>query len=316
MSQPLRIVFMGTPEFAVPSLEALVAAGHAPAAVVTSLDTPGSRRKPPTSPPVKQAAERLGIERILQPDSVRSPEFADQMAALKADLIVVVAFKILPPAIFESASLGAFNLHGSLLPRYRGAAPIQRAVMAGDDETGLTTFALAARVDTGGILLQRRVSLSPDETAGDLHDRLMTQGADLVVETVRLYERGEARPQPQDDTLATPAPKLFRDEGEIDWSLTAAQVRRHVHGFSPAPGAWTRWRGDTLKLYRTALPDNSAGEPKLAEPGTLSVAGDRLFVACADRTLELLEVQPAGRTRQSAADFARGASLEAGERVG
>ncbi len=315
MSQPLRIVFMGTPEFAVPSLEALVEAGHTPVAIVTSLDTPGSRRKPPTPPPVKRAAEWLGIERILQPESVKAPEFADEIAALHVDLIVVVAFKILPPAIFESARLGAFNLHGSLLPRYRGAAPIQRAVMAGDSETGLTTFALAARVDTGGILVQQRVPLSPDDTAGDLHDRLMTLGADLVVETVRLYEKGNVDPQPQDDALATPAPKLFREEGEVDWNQPAEQVRRHIHGFSPFPGAWTTWRSEALKLYRTALPDDA---PVLgrAAPGTLAVQDDHLFVACADRWLELIDVQQAGRKRQDAADFVRGASLEAGERVG
>ncbi len=315
MPQPLRIVFMGTPEFAVPSLEALAKAGHTPVAVVTSLDTPGSRRKPPTPPPVKRAAQQLGIERILQPDSVKAPEFADEIAELEADLIVVVAFKILPPLVFESARMGAFNLHGSLLPRYRGAAPIQRAVMAGDSETGLTTFALAARVDTGGVLLQQRVPLSPQETAGDLHDRLMTLGADLVVETVRLYEEGEIHPQPQDDALATPAPKLFREEGEVDWNQPAEQVRRHIHGFSPFPGAWTTWRGEALKLYRTALPDDA---PALGgeAPGTLAVQNDRLFVACADAPLELVEVQQAGRKRQDAADFVRGASLVEGERVG
>ncbi len=316
MSQPPRLVFMGTPEFAVPSLEALVEAGHAPVAVVTSPDAPGSRRKPPTPPPVKRAAARLGIERILQPESVKSAEFADEIAAIEADLVVVVAFKILPPSVFESARLGAFNLHGSLLPLYRGAAPIQRAVMAGDDETGLTTFALAARVDTGGILLQRRVPLSPDDTAGDLHDRLMTLGANLVVETVRLYERGEAHPQPQDDAHATPAPKLFREEGEVDWAQPALQVRRHIHGFSPFPGAWTTWRGASLKLYRTALPDDAPSELNTADPGTLAVRDDRLFAACADRPLQLTEVQQAGRKRQSASDFMRGAGLEEGERVG
>ena len=287
-----------------------------PVAVVTSLDAPGSRRKPPTPPPVKRAAERLGVTRVLQPESVRSPEFAADIAALEADLIVVVAFKILPSSVFESARLGAFNLHGSLLPLYRGAAPIQRAVMAGDDETGLTTFALAARVDTGGILLQRRVPLSPDDTAGDLHDRLMLLGADLVVETVGLYERGEARPQPQNDARATPAPKLFREEGEIDWAQPAAHVRRHIHGFSPFPGAWTMWRGASLKLYRVAVSDDAPDELSGTSPGTLAVREYRLFVSCADRPIELIEVQQAGRKRQNASDFIRGAGIDEGERVG
>jgi methionyl-tRNA formyltransferase len=314
MSDPLRLVFMGTPEFAVSSLDALVAAGLPPIAVVTSPDAPGRRGKPPTPPPVKQSAQGHGLM-ILQPESPHDPTFADEIASLRPDLLVVVAFKILPPAVFEAARLGAFNLHASLLPRYRGAAPIQRAVMAGERETGLTTFALAARVDTGGILMQRRVPIADGDTAGDLHDRLMTLGADLVVETVRLYARGEAHPQPQNDADATPAPKLFREEGEIDWSQPAERVRRLVHGFSPFPGAWTTWRGETFKLYRVAQPSDAPALPR-AEPGTLVLRDDRAFVRCGDGTLELLEVQQAGRKRQDASDWLRGAALDDAERLG
>jgi methionyl-tRNA formyltransferase len=314
MPASLRLVFMGTPTFAVPSLEALDSAGHRPVAVVTSPDAPGRRGKPPTPPPVKQAAERLGIEPVLQPESPKDAAFLEQIQALDPDLLVVVAFKILPPAVFEAARLGAFNLHGSLLPRYRGAAPIQRAVMSGDEETGLTTFALAVQVDTGGIILQQRLPLDPDWTSGDLHDRMMTMGADLVVETVERYARGEVRPVQQDDRLATPAPKLFREEGEVDWAQPASRVRRLIHGFSPAPGAWTVWRGEPLKLYRAALEQPETGAD--AEVGEVAQQDDRAFVRCGEGWLELIEVQPAGRRRQSAAEFVRGASLEPGERLG
>ncbi len=305
----MRLVFMGTPHFAVPALEKLVESGYRPVAVVTSPDAPGRRGNPPAPPPVKVAAQKLGISAILQPESVRDPAFADALAALKPDLFVVVAFKILPPQVFALPALGAFNLHGSLLPRYRGAAPIQRAVMAGEVETGVTTFFLREQVDTGNVIAQKTLPIGPDDTAGDVHDKLMDIGADLVVETVRLIEQGKATARTQDDALASPAPKLFREEGEIDWQQDARTVHNHVRGFSPMPGAWTTFRGDALKILRTRLDEGSGA------PGTI-LGTSPLTVACAAGAVELVEVQPAGRQRMSAADFANGSRVETGEVLG
>ncbi len=306
----MRIVFMGTPDFAVPSLERLAAHGYLPVAVVTGPDRPRGRGQKLTPTPVKEAALRLGIDTILQPESVRDPAFAEAVAALEPDLIVVVAFKILPPAVYQTARLGAFNLHGSLLPRYRGAAPIHRAIMAGETETGVTTFFLREKVDTGNIILQKRMSIGPDETAGEVHDRMMELGADAVLETVRLIEAGQARAVPQDDRLATPAPKLSREEARIPWDRPAPVVHNHIRGLSPFPGAWTT-HGDTLlKLYRSRLTDGSG------EPGTILEAGDRLVVACGEDAVEVVELQREGHRRLPAADFLRGYPLREGDRLG
>ncbi len=300
---------MGTPLFAVPSLRRLAEAGYLPVAAVTSPDAPGRRGAADVPPPVKTAAEALGISTILQPPSVRDEAFARDLETLAPDLIVVVAFKILPPRVFTMPRLGAFNLHGSLLPRYRGAAPIQRAVMAGEKETGATTFALRETVDTGGILLQTPTPIGPDETAGDVHDRLMLLGADLVLETVRGLENGTLHPRPQDDARATPAPKLFREEGELDWSWPAEQVHNHARGFSPTPGAWTEFRGEVLKVLRTR---QAAGQGRAGEVLTTSP----LVVACGTGAVELVEVQPAGRRRMDAASFVNGGRVERGEAMG
>ena len=307
----MRLVFMGTPAFAVPSLERLAQSGLAPVAVVTSPDAPGRRGGPPTPPPVKAAAERLGVPAILQPESVKDPAFAEAVAALAPDVLVVVAFKILPAAVYTRARLGAFNLHGSLLPKYRGAAPIQRAVMAGETETGATTFLLQDRVDTGSVLLQARTPIGPDETAGDVHDRLMHLGADLVVETAKGLAAGTLTPRPQDDAAASPAPKLFREEGRLDWARSAADVHDHARGFSPAPGAWTTLPdGTTLKVLRTR---QAAGD---GPPGTVVEAGARLVVAAREGAVELVEVQPEGRRRMDGRSFVAGGGVRVGDRLG
>lgn len=299
---------MGTPAFAVASLEALLAEGMRPIACVTSPDAPGRRGKPSVPSPVKRVAQQHGIP-VLEPESVKSEAFADALRALEPDLFVVVAFKILSAAVLSIPKLGAFNVHGSLLPRYRGAAPIQRAVMAGETETGVTTFALAERVDTGGVLLQSTVGIGPNDTAGDVHDRLMHLGARLAVETIRLYAEGTAIPQPQDDTLATPAPKLFRDEGRIDWGLPASRVHNHIRGFSPFPGAWTPLaEGAELKILRTTLMPDVHGAP-----GHVMEVHPDLVVACSNGALRLDEVQPAGRKGMSGREFALGSRLSAGD---
>ena len=305
----MRIIFMGTPEFAVPSLERLAEGGYAPVAVVTGADKPRGRGQRLTPTPVKEAAERLGIQTILQPTSVKDPAFASEVAALEPDVLVVVAFKILPPDVFTLAKKGAFNLHGSLLPKYRGAAPINRAVMAGETETGVTTFFLQEKVDTGNVILKKTMPVGPDETAGDVHDRMMHLGADAVLETVQRIEAGTADPQPQDDRLATPAPKLFKDDARIPWQRATADVHNHVRGLAPYPGAWTEHKGTLLKIYRTRSVGGSGA------PGTVLEADVRLVVACGEGAVEALEVQQEGKRRMAAGDFLRGYEIGEGERL-
>ncbi len=303
-----RIVFMGTPEFAVPSLDALVGAGLAPVAVVTVPDRPAGRGQKVRSSAVKQAADRHGIP-VLQPDSMKDPAFAQAVADLAPDILAVVAFRILPPAVYETARLGAFNLHGSLLPAYRGAAPLQRALMDGVEETGVTTFLLQPSVDTGAILLRRAVAVGPDDTAGDVHDRLAEIGAEAVVETVRMLADGTAEPQPQDDALASPAPKIFREDGRLDWSQSAARVHNHVRALAPVPGAWTEWDGETLKILRTTPTDGGGA------PGTVTVDAGRIVVACGHGAVEVLALQRQGKRRLDAEAFLNGVDLD-GARFG
>ena len=303
---------MGTPEFAVPSLERLVDAGLPPVAVVTAPDRPRGRGQTMQPSAVKQASERLGIEAILQPESVRDPSFAEQVRALGPDVIVVVAFRILPPEVFEAARLGAFNLHGSLLPAYRGAAPINRAVMEGETVTGVTTFFLKKEVDTGNVILRREMDIGPDETAGEVHDRMMEIGADVVLETTRLILSGDAEATPQDDSLATPAPKIFPDDCRIPWEADAARVHNHVRGLSPYPGAWTKHGGDRIKIYRTRLAGGNAGGAE--EPGRILEADDVIRVACGSGAVDVLELQAAGRRRLDAVDFLNGYELAEGDR--
>jgi methionyl-tRNA formyltransferase len=303
----MRIIYMGTPDFAVPSLIALDRAGYTPIAVVTGQDKPRGRGRKLVPTPVKQAAEELGISTILQPASVKSPEFAEQIHALNADLQVVVAFRILPPAVFKAARLGSFNLHGSLLPRYRGAAPIHRAVMAGDTVTGVTTFFLREKVDTGNMILQRAMPIAPNDTTGDVHDRMMLLGASAVVETVKLVDAGKAEELPQDDSQATPAPKVFREQADIPWGMDAVEVHNHIRGHSPVPCAWTTAPQGLLKVYRSELAEGEGS------PGEILNADGRLLVACGTGAVSLTEVQPAGRKRLQIQDYLRGAALAQGD---
>ncbi len=307
----MRIIFMGTPAFAVPSLECLVENGYRPVAVVTGPDRPRGRGQKLQQTPVKEAALRLGIDPILQPESVKDPAFATAVAALEPDVMVVVAFKILPPPVFTLARRGAFNLHGSLLPRYRGAAPIHRAVMAGETETGVTTFFLKEKVDTGNIILARSMPIGPDETTGEVHDRMMHLGAEVVLETVRRIEAGTVVTVPQDDRLASPAPRIFKDDGCIPWAAPAATVHNHVRGLSPYPAAWTLHAGGLLKIYRTKRRDELHGTP-----GTVLAAKEHLVVACGEGAVEVLELQQEGRRRLAAAAFLRGYPLAEGDRLG
>ena len=310
--QDMRIVFMGTPDFAVPSLRRLAGEGYVPIAVATGPDKPRGRGRRMLPTPVKQEAERLGVRPILQPASLRDPAFADAVGRLTPDLIVVVAFRILPPEVFGIARAGAFNLHGSLLPKYRGAAPIHRAVMAGETKTGVSTFFLKEAVDTGNVILQETMPIGPDETAGDVHDRMMALGAEAVVETVRRIQCGQAQGRPQNDEEATPAPRIRKEDTRIAWRRPAYDVHNQIRGLSPRPGAWTRDGESTIKIYRTRLADagRACGAP--GRPGQVLQASDRLVVACGEGAVEALELQAEGRRRLPAMDFLRGQALPAG----
>lgn len=299
---------MGTPDFAVPSLEALIAAGYPIAAVVTGVDKPRGRGQHLTPTPVKEVALCHAIP-LLQPSRVTDPGFASAVRACAPDLAVVVAFRILPREVFAIPSRGTFNLHASLLPRYRGAAPINWALMNGDGETGVTTFFLEDSVDTGNLLLQSRLQVGPDDDAGTVHDRLALLGARLVVETVQQIEAGTIVPQLQDSTLASPAPKIFREQCHIHWSASALQIHNFIRGLSPHPCAWTMHRERPLKIYRTRVTPRVADGP----PGTVSVSGQSLSVTSADATLEILELQQEGHRRMTTPEFLRGYKVASGE---
>lgn len=298
---------MGTPEFAVPSLEILVEHNLAPVAVVTGPDRRRGRgrRRSPTA--VKTYALSRGLQPILQPESVREAAFAAQLAALKPDIIVVVAFRILPRNVYSVARLGAFNLHASLLPAYRGAAPINRALMAGETVTGVTTFFLEDRVDTGAMILQKKLEVGPNDNAGLVHDRLMAVGAEAVLETVQLITAGPVEAQRQCSANASAAPKIFPEDCRIPWHASAEQVHNHCRGLSPYPGAWCLHQGVQLKILDTRP---CAGQ---GAPGTILDAGrGRLVAACGRGAIDIRYVQQQGRRRLRAADFLNGYALPAG----
>ncbi len=303
-----RILFMGTPEFAVPSLTGLLDAGYPIVGVVTGPDKPRGRGQKLSPTPVKEVALRHQLP-LLQPESVKDPAFVEHVRAFDPDIAVVVAFRILPRAVFALPRMGSFNLHASLLPRYRGAAPIQWAIINGETETGVTTFLLEDRVDTGGILLQERILIRPEDDAGAVHDRLAVLGAQLVARTVALIERGDIHPAAQDAALATPAPKIFKEHCRIRWDLPSVHVHNLVRGLSPAPGAWCLHEGRVLKIYRTSiLPARGKGTP-----GTVVVDADGVSVMTADQRLLILELQQEGRRRMTVDEFLRGYPLRNGD---
>lgn len=288
----MKIVFLGTPEFAVESLDAIIKAGHEVAAVVTATDKPAGRGHKLLPSAVKQYAIANGIE-VLQPEKLRDPQFLNRLREIGADIFVVIAFRMLPEEVWAMPPMGTFNLHASLLPRYRGAAPINRAVMNGESRTGVTTFLLKHEIDTGDILRQEVIDIAPDENVGSVHDRLMHLGARLTVETLAELEDGTATPRPQDDCEATAAPKIFKEDCRLDPSMTAEQARNHIRGLSPYPGAWTdTLYGLTMKVF----------EAKLAA----TKSAGKLYMEFADGALELTQVQPAGKKRMSGEDFLRG----------
>jgi methionyl-tRNA formyltransferase len=316
----MKLVFCGTPSFAVPTLQALLAAGHEIALVVAQPDRPVGRSQQLTAPPVKQAALASNLH-IAQPEKIRSnPVFRAQLEAIAPDAVVVVAYgRILPPWMLALPRLGCINLHGSLLPKYRGAAPIQWAVANGDAFTGNTTMLLEEGLDTGPILLQQTVEIPPEQTAVELFEVLAKAGAPLVVETLAGLAGGTIQPQPQNHSFATFAPLLDREDGRMDFAgRTAHELKDRWRGFRPWPGAFTTLEGKKLIVHRMGV----CAAPELADSGSADVGqihieNHRIMVRCAGNTwLELLEVQLEGKKRLPAAEFLRGNQLAAGTRLG
>lgn len=310
----MRIVFMGTPEFAVPSLKILHEHKYDIAAVVTAPDKPRGRGQQVSFAPVKELAVQRGFQ-VLQPDNLRDSGFVNEISSLKPDIIVVVAFRILPKEVFRIPRMGSFNLHASLLPKYRGAAPINWAIINGETETGVTSFLLEEKVDTGSVVLQARVRIGPDETAGDLHDKLAEVGAEIVLQTVRLMELGKAQPRQQDNALASPAPKIMKEHCRIDWKSSTQQVHNFVRGLSPTPCAWTKHRETLLKIYRTGLISSSSGPSGKKEIGhVVHVGGEDFIVQTGDGIVKLLELQQEGKKRLPVGEFLRGYAVRVGDK--
>ena len=301
----MRVVFFGTPAFAVPALEALLAAGHEVAAVVTQPDRPRTRSHSTLLPsPVKARAGEAGLA-VLQPERPRGEEFYQAIRELDADLGVVVAYgHILRPELLAIPRLGMVNVHASLLPRWRGAAPIQWAVLSGDAETGVAIMRMAAGLDSGPVWLTRRTPIGPFDTSGDLFERLAHLGAAALVEALPSIARGDA-PVPQDEALVTLAPKVDRDLARVDWHASARVASALIRAMDPNPGGWTTLDGEPVKLFRP-------GEPVVPEalppPGTVRPHEGGIAVACADALLPLADIQPAGRRRVTTADWLRGAA--------
>jgi methionyl-tRNA formyltransferase len=308
----LRVVFMGTPDFSVATLQAIAAAGHAIVAAYTRPPRPAGRGMAEQRSPAHAAATALGIP-VLIPQSLRDPAVQAEFAAHRADVGVVVAYGlILPKSILDAPRHGCLNVHASLLPRWRGAAPIQRAIMAGDRESGVSVMRMAEGLDTGPVCLAERVPIGPEETAGTLHDRLAALGAKLMVEALAQLERGALVCAQQPDAGATYAVKIDKAEARIDWNQPAAVLARRIQGLSPVPGAWCEFatgdRPERVKILGARLVTGSGA------PGTVLTA-EPVLVACGDGALELGEVQRAGRKAVPAAEFLRGARLQPGDRL-
>lgn len=306
----LKIVFFGTPEFAVASLDRLVKSGHEVAAVVTMPDKIAGRGHKLIQSDVKKYAVDNGL-RVLQPEKLKSSEFVEALREINADLFVVIAFRMLPEVVWGMPPKGTFNLHASLLPKYRGAAPINWAVINGDTETGVTTFFLKHEIDTGDIIEQQKIEILPTDNVGDVHDKLMNLGAEMVAQTVDEISKGNVVPQPQPEGEYVPAPKIFKDTCRIDWNKPNVAVHNLIRGLSPYPAAWTtmeesRSPGEftDIKIYETRLADNVP--QKFGEPGDVSLTKDHLFVNTEDGVIEILSLQPAGKKRMKASAFLRG----------
>jgi methionyl-tRNA formyltransferase len=300
---------MGNPLFAVPTLEKLLSSKHEVAAVVTSPDRPKGRGKKPASPAVAETAKEKGLN-LIQQENLAEKGFLAKISALAVAIFVIVAFRILPVELFSIPPKGAINLHASLLPKYRGAAPIQWALINGERETGLTTFSIQKKVDTGGILMQERVQIAPNETADDLSARMSIIGADLILQTLDLVESGEYKPIPQDNSQVSKAPKIKPSDGLIDWSLPAEKIVNLIRGLSSNPGAFTHFEGKKLKLYRAQVLDAANAR----KPGEVITANDKkgLVVKAGKDAVLVDEIQMEGKKRLPCCDYMRGCPIKEG----
>lgn len=308
----MKIVFMGTPEFAVPSLEALIQKGYKVVAVVTSPDKPAGRGLKLNFSAVKKFAVEKGIK-VLQPLNLKDPEFLKELKTLSPDLQIVVAFRMLPEQVWNLPPLGTYNLHASLLPKYRGAAPINRAIMAGERETGLTTFRLQQEMDSGNILLQKKVSIGENTTAGELHDIMMHEGAELLIDSVVKIENSwrsgkELDLKTQDLNSVSHAPKIHRETCRINWQASATEIHNHIRGLSPYPGAFTSYEDDQkkpvqFKLFRSQPISDPHDKPN---GFLIDVSKSALTVACGEGSLKISELQMEGKRRMQVEEFIRG----------
>ncbi len=313
MNRPFKIIFMGTPEFAVPSLQALHDSGHEVLAVVTQPDRPKGRGRKLTPPPVKRTAMEYGYP-VLQPETVRTDEFHQQLTRLAPDLYVVVAFgQILPQTLLDIPGLGSINVHASLLPRYRGAAPIQWAIINGDRETGVTTIMMDKGMDTGDILLMEKTAIGPNETAADLHDRLSDMGARTLIQTLERLQNDSLKRTPQDHKKGTYAPMLKKKDGQIDWSMPAERIECLIRGMTPWPGVYTFSAGMRLKIFKASVLEREISVP----PGTiLECIPGELRVATGRSALALQEIQGESGKRLPIDDFLCGCQLPDGTCLG
>lgn len=303
----LRIVYMGTPEFAVPSLEKLVENGWNVVGIITAPDKPQGRGQKLVGSPVKQAAEKLGLH-ILQPTNLKNPEFQQELKELKADLQIVVAFRMLPESVWSMPPLGTFNLHASLLPNYRGAAPINWAIINGEKETGVTTFFLKHEIDTGSVIFQEKIEIKPEDDLGIVYDKLMNIGSELVVKTVDAIAKNAVNPLPQDESKANHhAPKIFKETCKIDWTQSSESIFNLVRGLSPYPAAWTEFQDKTCKIFKTAFSEqNLSGK----NPGEwISDGKTHLTFQCGQGSLKILELQLEGKKRMKIDELLRGFKL-------
>jgi methionyl-tRNA formyltransferase len=312
--EDLKIVFLGTPDFAVESLKRIVEGGYNVVGVVTMPDKRAGRGHQLLQSPVKQFAVEHNLN-VMQPVNLKDAEFVEQLRSLNADLFIVIAFRMLPEVVWQMPPMGTFNLHASLLPKYRGAAPINHAVMNGDKETGVTTFFLKHEIDTGDILRREAITIGEDENVGSVHDRLMMLGAELTIDTIEHILAGDLTPMPQYDLLEgdaepTPAPKIFKDTCNIDWTRTAREVHNFVRGLSPYPAAWSTLEAEGLapvevKIFSTRVLDDVS----LGAPGVVKCEHGKMLVACGVGAVEVLELRPAGKKMMTADAYLRGARI-------
>lgn len=302
MNDQLRIIFMGTPSFAVATLDILVKSNYNVVAVITSTDKYGGRGgKKLLQSDVKKYAIENGIP-ILQPKNLKHPDFVEELRSFKADLQIVVAFRMLPEVVWNMPRLGTYNLHGSLLPKYRGAAPINWAIINGDTETGVTSFKLKHEIDTGSIAVQKRMTIGENATAGEVHDEMMQLGAEAVLETVLMIESDQIVLKEQTDAEATKAPKIFTNDCKIDFEKGSKEVHDFIRGLSPYPVAWTTIDDKKHKIYRTLVTDTKAEN----EAGLLTIRDNKLLLSTKENYLEVLEIQVEGKRKMAAKDYVNG----------